>query len=107
MRITSGKVVGGRIEPKCNLPEGSSVTILAHDSDETFEVDAATEKVLLDAIAQCQRGDTVSMSELLPELRRRSPDEVTEAMNRVCAEVGHQQDAFVAAAARRVLEQTE
>jgi metal-responsive CopG/Arc/MetJ family transcriptional regulator len=38
---------------------------------------------------------------------RHSPDEVTEAMNRVCAEVGYQQDAFDAAAARRVLEQTE
>ena len=38
---------------------------------------------------------------------RHSPDEVTEAMNRVCADVGDQQDVFVAAAGRRVLEQTE
>ncbi|HEV8345538.1 MAG TPA: ribbon-helix-helix protein, CopG family [Vicinamibacterales bacterium] len=38
---------------------------------------------------------------------RHSPDEVTDAMNRVCADVGDQEDAFVAAAGRRALEQTE
>ncbi len=38
---------------------------------------------------------------------RHAPDEVTEAMNRVCAEVGDQQDALVAAAGRRVLGSTE
>jgi metal-responsive CopG/Arc/MetJ family transcriptional regulator len=40
-------------------------------------------------------------------LARHAPDEVTEAMNRVCADVGDQQDAFVSAAGRRVLENTE
>jgi len=38
---------------------------------------------------------------------RHAPDEVTEAMNRVCAEVGDGQDPFVGAAGRRVLAQTE
>lgn len=38
---------------------------------------------------------------------RHAPDEVTEAMDQVCAEVGHQQDSFVSAAGRRVLEQSE
>jgi len=38
---------------------------------------------------------------------RHSPDEVTEAINRVCDEVGDQNDEFVAAAAGRVLEKTE
>lgn len=38
---------------------------------------------------------------------RHAPDEVTEAMDRVCAEVGDQPDTFVNAAGRRVLEQTE
>jgi metal-responsive CopG/Arc/MetJ family transcriptional regulator len=40
-------------------------------------------------------------------LARHAPDEVTEAMNRVCADVGDQQDAFVSVAGRRVLENTE
>jgi hypothetical protein len=35
------------------------------------------------------------------------PDEITEAMNRVCAEVDEQTDTFVSLAARRILERTE
>ena len=35
------------------------------------------------------------------------PDEVTEAMNRVCDQVGAESDEFLAAAARRVLERVE
>ena len=38
---------------------------------------------------------------------RHAPDEVTEAMDRVCADVGDSEDAFVTAAGRRVLENTE
>ena len=38
---------------------------------------------------------------------RHTPDEVTEAMNRVCDQVGGQGDAFVADAGRRVLENVE
>ena len=45
--------------------------------------------------------------EALAEYLAYSPDEVTEAMNRVCDEVGETQDPFVSAAARRVLERTD
>src|SRR5438477_11160276 len=38
---------------------------------------------------------------------RHSPEEVTEALNRMCDDVGDQTDEFVAAAARRVLERSE
>jgi metal-responsive CopG/Arc/MetJ family transcriptional regulator len=38
---------------------------------------------------------------------RHSPDEVTEAMNQVCAELGYRGDPFVQLAARRVLERSE
>ncbi len=37
---------------EAELPEGASVTVLALEGDETFETDAETEKVLLEAIAQ-------------------------------------------------------
>jgi len=40
-------------------------------------------------------------------LARHAPDEVTEAMNRACAEAGAATDPFVSAAARRVLERSE
>ncbi|MBI1875213.1 MAG: ribbon-helix-helix protein, CopG family [Acidobacteria bacterium] len=38
---------------------------------------------------------------------RHTPDEVTEAMDRVCAAVKDDPDTFVSAAARRALERTE
>jgi metal-responsive CopG/Arc/MetJ family transcriptional regulator len=38
---------------------------------------------------------------------RHTPDDVTEAMNRVCADVGEYEDKFVNAAGRHVLENTE
>ena len=38
---------------------------------------------------------------------RHAPDEVTEAMNRVCDQVGAEPDEFLAAAARRVLERVQ
>ena len=40
-------------------------------------------------------------------LARHAPDEVTEAMDRACAELGETKDPFVAAAARRILERSE
>ena len=38
---------------------------------------------------------------------RNAPDEVTEAMNRVCAELGDTKDPFVSLAARHLLERSE
>jgi antitoxin MazE6 len=38
---------------------------------------------------------------------RHAPDEVTEATDRVCAELGRPADKFVSSAARRILERTE
>ncbi len=71
MQIAPGKVVDGRVELDAELPEGASVTVIALDGDETFEADAETEKILLQAIAQCDRGQTTPLSEVLSELRRR------------------------------------
>lgn len=71
MVIASGRVVGGRVELDSELPEGTSVTVLARDGDETFEADPETERMLLDAIAQCERGDTIPLPQLLGQLRDR------------------------------------
>jgi hypothetical protein len=71
MVMASGRVVGGRVELDGELPEGVSVTVLAREGDETFEADAETERMLLDAIAQCERGDTIPLPQLLAELRAR------------------------------------
>lgn len=71
MQVASGKVVAGRVELDGELPEGASVTVLARDGDETFEADPATEKMLVDAIAQCDRGETIPMTQILGDLRTR------------------------------------
>ena len=72
MQIMSGKVVGRRVELDADLPEGTLVTVLALEGDETFEADPETEKMLLEAIAQCDRGQTTPMTRLLSELRSRA-----------------------------------
>ena len=41
------------------------------------------------------------------DVARHTPDEVTEAMDRVCAAVNDERDDFVTAAGRRVLERVE
>jgi hypothetical protein len=73
MRVTSGKVVSGKIvvegEP---LPEGSVVTILAGDADEAFELDAATEAALLESIAQADRGQVIPSEQVLRRLREQA-----------------------------------
>ena len=71
MRIASGKVVDGRVELDAELPEGASVTALAFEGDETFEADPETEQMLLKAIAQCERGQTIPLKDLLGEMRSR------------------------------------
>jgi hypothetical protein len=71
MRIAPGKVVNGRVELDAELPEGTSVTVLALEGDETFEADAETERILLQAIAQCEKGQTTPMADLVSELRSR------------------------------------
>jgi hypothetical protein len=71
MRIAPGKVVDGRIELDAELPEGASVTVLAPEGDETFEADPETEKMLLESIAQCRRGQVTPLKELLSEMHDR------------------------------------
>ncbi len=70
MRITSGRVIDGRVVYEGELPEGAAVTLLAED-EETFEVSAELKAVLLESIAQCERGETISAEDLLREMRSR------------------------------------
>jgi hypothetical protein len=71
MRIASGKVIDGKIIYEGELPEGAEVTLLAHDVEETFEVTPELKAVLLESIAQCERGDTISADELIREMLSR------------------------------------
>ena len=71
MKIAPGKVVDGRIELDAELPEGALVTVLALDGDETFEADAETENMLLEAMAQCRHSQTTPLKKVLAEMRNR------------------------------------
>ena len=71
MRVTTGKVVAGRIEvPGESFVEGEAVTVLAPEGDETFTLDAEDETALLAAMAEGDRGDVVSVEEFFRDLER-------------------------------------
>ena len=71
MLITTGKVNNGVIQiDGQDLPDGATVTLLAHEGDETFELDATQEAELLAAIAEADRGEVVDASEVLQQIRR-------------------------------------
>ena len=69
MLVTTGKVSGGFIEVEGSLPEGARVTILAPEDGETFEIGADDEAKLLAAVSEAERGEMVSASELLDQIR--------------------------------------
>jgi hypothetical protein len=71
MRVTTGTVVNGKIEiPGEDLAEGTVVTILAPENQETFTLGPEAEAALLVSIEEADRGDFISGDELLRELRR-------------------------------------
>lgn len=72
MRVASGRVIHGKVQIEdAEFPEGAAVTVLLPSDDGTFEADPATEQLLLESIAQCERGQKVPFDTLLEELRRR------------------------------------
>jgi hypothetical protein len=71
MRIASGKIVHGQIVCEGEFPEGAEVTVIAREEEETFEVTPELRAVLLQSIAQCERGETISADELIREMRSR------------------------------------
>ena len=72
MVITSGKVVAGKIVVDGDpLPDGTMVTVLAREGDESFELDAAAEAELLESMAEGDRGETIPSEEVLRTLRNR------------------------------------
>jgi len=70
MLITTGKVTNGVIQiDNKDLPEGTTVTILAHEGDEAFELDPEQESQLLAAIAEADRGEVVEAADVIKKIR--------------------------------------
>ena len=71
MRVATGTVVGGKVVlSDGSFAEGAVVTVLARDDGETFVASPEQEAALLGAIAELDRGDSISSQELLERLRR-------------------------------------
>ena len=71
VQVTTGRVIAGHVELETELPEGTKVTVLVPEGDETFEADPELERILLQSIAQGKEGRTVPFESVLAELRSR------------------------------------
>lgn len=71
MQVTTGTVVDGKIVLEgVSLSEGSVVAIVARGADEGFSLTKAEEDELLAAMAEIERGEYVTLEDLLQSLPR-------------------------------------
>lgn len=69
MQVATGTVVNGKIVLEgVSLTEGAVVTVVTRGADESFLLTEAQENELLAAMAEIERGDFVSLEELLLSL---------------------------------------
>jgi len=69
MKVAIGKVVAGQVVVEgAPLEEGSSVTIIAPEGDETFEINGDAEAALLLAIDEAERGEVLDGKQFLSDL---------------------------------------
>lgn len=69
MQVATGTVVNGKIVLEgVPLAEGTKVTVVTRGADEGFTLSAAQEDALLDSIGQVERGEYVSLEDLLASL---------------------------------------
>lgn len=71
MGISTGTVVAGKVHVEgMKLPEGSTVTVLTRDPSQGVLLSAEDEVALLQALAEAERGETISAEELFERLDR-------------------------------------
>lgn len=69
MLVTTGKVTGSAIEVEPgSLPEGATVTILANEDGEVFELNSSDEAAILSAIAEAERGEVINAPDVLGQI---------------------------------------
>ncbi|MDO9048191.1 MAG: hypothetical protein Q7U66_10705 [Methylobacter sp.] len=69
MQVATGTVVNGKIVLEgVSLTEGAVVTVVTRGADESFLLTEAQENELLAATAEIERGEYVSLEELLQSL---------------------------------------
>lgn len=71
MQIATGTVVDGKVVVEgLDLAEGETVTVLTQESEQEAHLSPADEALLLEAIAEADRGETISAEELFARLDR-------------------------------------
>ena len=69
MQVATGTVINGKIVLEgVSLTEGAVVTVVTRGADESFLLTDAQENELLAAMAEIERGDYLSLEELLQSL---------------------------------------
>ena len=71
MQVASGKVVAGKVVVDgLALAEGEVVTVLTRGAEAVVQLSPEEEADILEAIAEADRGETISPEELFARLRR-------------------------------------
>ena len=71
MQIATGKVIAGKVVVEgLTLAEGAIVTVLTQEAEPSVSLSAQDEAELAEAIAEADRGETISPEELFARLRR-------------------------------------
>ena len=69
MQVATGTVVNGKIVLEgVPLAEGAKVTVVTRGADESFSLSESQENELLSSIAEIERGEYVTLEELLASL---------------------------------------
>ncbi len=71
MHVATGTVVDGKVVVEgVALREGAVVTVVARGADEPFRLTEEQESELLEAMAEIQRGEFVTLEQLIESLRK-------------------------------------
>lgn len=70
MRSVSAKIVDGKIVTRAKLPEGAKVTVLVHEPDEEYVLDADEIAGIDRGMEDLREGRRVPASKLIAYLRR-------------------------------------
>ena len=73
MQVATGTVVNGKIVLEgVPLAEGAVVAVVTRGADESFSLTEAQEDELISAMAEIERGEYVSLDDLLQSLAKRT-----------------------------------
>lgn len=71
MQVATGIVVDGKVVVEgLELPEGETVVVLTREAEEQVQLSPEEEAELLEAVAEADRGETISAEELFARLDR-------------------------------------